>query len=79
VTDASSPAPVAGDDPSIPGDEVLYRRLSYDNGDWVVRNLITGERVRPASGAFKPDEDGVSVFRKSILLQSHPRPGKCRD
>jgi hypothetical protein len=65
---------VAGDDPSIPGDEVLYRRLSYDNGDWVVRNLITGERVRPASGAFKPDEDGVSVFRKSILLQSHPTP-----
>jgi hypothetical protein len=75
VTEGQSTTSETGDDLSIPDDEVLYRRLSYDNGDWIVRNQITGERVRPASGAFKPDEDGVSVFRQSILQQARPPLG----
>lgn len=63
---------VLGDDPGISNDEVLYRRLSYDNGDWIVRHSVTGERVRPASGAFNPDPDGVSVYRQSRLLALSP-------
>jgi hypothetical protein len=64
---------VAEDDPSIPGEEILYRRLSYDSDQaWVVRDLITGQRVKPTSGAFKPDADGVSVFRRSLLAELEP-------
>jgi hypothetical protein len=72
VTEEPEAPGASGDDPSIPDDEVLYRRLSYDNGDWVVRHLVTGERVRPTSGAFNPDPDGVSVYRQSRLLALTP-------
>jgi hypothetical protein len=62
--------PAADDDPNIPGEEVVYRRLAYDDDSaWVVRDQITGERVKPASGAFNPDPDGVSVFRRSVLAE----------
>ncbi len=64
------------DDPDIPGDEILYRRLAYDDdAAWVVRDQITGQRVKPASGAFNPDPDGVSVFRRSILAEQDPPLG----
>jgi len=68
-------APVEDDDPSIPDDEILYRRLSFDGGDWVLRDRISGERVRPVSGGFDPDTDGVSVFRRDILLKLEPPLG----
>jgi hypothetical protein len=64
------------DDPDIPGNEILYRRLAYDDDTaWVVRDQITGQRVKPASGAFNPDPDGVSVFRNSILAEQNPPLG----
>lgn len=62
------------DDPGIPDEEILYRRLSYDNGDWVTRHPVTGER-RPVSGAFQSDGDGLSVFRHSLLLANDPPLG----
>lgn len=63
------------DDLGIPNDEILYRRLSYDNGDWIVRHLVTKQRVRPTSGAFNPDPDGLSVYRDTRLLVLVPPLG----
>jgi hypothetical protein len=59
------------DDPGISGDEMLYRRLSFNGGAWVVENPVTHER-RPSSGGFSHDTDGVSVFRRSLLLAHDP-------
>ncbi len=68
--------PPVDDDPDIPGEEIVYRRLAYDGDSaWVVRDQITGARVKPASGAFDPDPDGVSVFRRSILAEQDPPLG----
>ena len=64
-------SPVEDDDPDISGAEILYRRLSFDGGAWVLRDS-SGEIVRPVSGGFDPDTDGVSVFRRDILLQLDP-------
>jgi len=36
-------------------------------------DLATGER-RPSSGSFKPDEDGVSVYRESKLKEVGLQP-----
>jgi hypothetical protein len=63
------------DDPNIPDEEVLYRRLSYDGGAWVTRDPITGDALRPSSGGFDPDTDGVSVFRRTLLLGQDPPLG----
>lgn len=54
------------DEAAIPDSEVLYRRLSDDSPNLVVVNLETGAR-RPSSGAFKPDEDEISVYRHQLL------------
>jgi len=63
--DDGPPSPTA-DDASIPNTDDVYRRLS-DSGPNMVRvDLETGER-RPSSGAFRPDADGVSVYRRSVL------------
>lgn len=63
--DEGAPFPPA-DGPDIPNADDVYRRLS-DSGPNMVRvDLETGER-RPSSGAFKPDPDGVSVYRRSLL------------
>jgi hypothetical protein len=59
------------DDADIPNDDVLYRRLSYDGGAWVVYHPVTGQR-RASSGGFTHDTDGVSVFRQSLLLAHNP-------
>lgn len=77
MTDQSPAQDVAAeDDPHIRDDEILFRRLIYDDDDaWVVRDQITGKRVKPASGAFNPDPDGVSVFRHSILAGHNPALG----
>jgi len=55
------------DDPSIPDADALYRRLSDSSPSMVAYDQETGERLRPSSGAFKPDPDGVSVYRRSRL------------
>lgn len=57
-----------GDDPDIPGDDVLYRRLSRENPDQYAEDKVTGKRW-PTSAAFtpKPGEDGLSVFRRMRL------------
>jgi len=54
------------DDPAIPNRESVYRRLSNTGPSMLVLDLQTQQR-RPSSGAFKPDIDGVSVYRKSKL------------
>jgi hypothetical protein len=56
-------------DPDIVNDDALYRRLPHRGTDMILVDQVTGER-RPASGAFKPDHDGVSVYRR-MLLQKH--------
>lgn len=66
--------PSEDDDPDIPSDEILYRRLSYDGGQWVVLHQVTGER-RASSGGFTPDTDGVSVFRRTLLGALDPPLG----
>jgi hypothetical protein len=62
------------DDPEIPNEEILYRRLSYAGGEWVVRHQVTGER-RASSGGFTPDTDGISVFRRTLLRALEPPLG----
>lgn len=57
------------DDPSIPNEEVLYRRISSDSPNLIATDAVTGEK-RPSSGSFKPDKDGLSVYRKTILQES---------
>jgi len=49
----------------VADDEVIYRLLF---SDWVSIDKITGLR-RPSSAAFKPDEDGLSVYREEILIR----------
>lgn len=58
-----------GDDPDVPGTEALCRRLSDSGPNMLARDEITGER-RPSSAAFKPDDDGISVYRLSVLTCS---------
>jgi hypothetical protein len=72
--EVEEPATVEDYDPDIPDDEILYRRLSFDGGDWVLRGPA-GERIRPVSGGFDPDTDGVSVFRRDVLLKLDPPLG----
>ncbi len=66
TTDSATAAPDPRDDPAIPSSDALYRRLSDSGPNMVAVDLETGER-RPTSGAFKPDEDGVSVYRRGLL------------
>jgi len=54
------------DDPAIADDDRLYRRLSDSSPNMIAVDVLTGAR-RPSSGAFKPDDDGVSVYRESLL------------
>ena len=58
------------DDSTIADDEVLYRRIAhYGLGDLVAVDAITGHR-RPSSGAFKSDDDGISVYLNGILSEA---------
>ncbi|MER6007421.1 hypothetical protein ABT120_53395 [Nonomuraea angiospora] len=67
MADVDRGAPGAAElDLAIPDDEVVYRRLKRGDADWIFVDSITGAR-RPTSGAFLPDEDGVSVYRFSVL------------
>ena len=54
----AAPAPVADD-------ESIYRRIA-GRPSMVTVDTVTGEE-RPSSGAFLPDEEGVSVYRVTIL------------
>lgn len=47
-------------------DDAVLRRISDGGPNMVAVDSITGERS-PTSGAFKPDDDGVSVFRERRL------------
>lgn len=62
-------APQVRNDETIPNREVLYRRLSDPGSSMVAIDQVTGAR-RPSSGAFKPDADGVSVYRRQLLEQA---------
>lgn len=56
------------DDPSIPGDEALYRRIANAASiDFVATDPVTGART-PSSGVFKSnDADGISVYLESTM------------
>ena len=63
--------PVAGEaeqmgKPAIPDHDRVLRRLSDSGPNMIAVDVLTGDR-RPSSGAFKPDEDGLSVFREAVL------------
>ena len=61
--------PDSEDDSSISDDEILYRRIAhYGSGDLVAVDAITGHR-RPSSGAFKSDNDGISVYLDGVLSE----------
>ena len=61
--------PDSEDDTSISDDEILYRRIAhYGSGDLVAVDAITGHR-RPSSGAFKSDDDGISVYLNGVLSE----------
>lgn len=74
MTEQPEPPESDRDDPSIPDDEIVYRRLSYSGGAWIQRDS-DGKLLRPVSGGFQPDDDGLSVFRRSILQAQHPPLG----
>jgi len=56
-------------DEGFASDEVVYRRLAHGRVEFVSTDALTGER-RPSSGAFRPDEDGVSIYRDAKLRDS---------
>ena len=61
--------PDSEDDSSISDDEILYRRIAhYGSGGLVAVDAITGLR-RPSSGAFKSDDDGISVYLDGVLSE----------
>lgn len=62
------------DDPQIPDDEIVYRRVSYATGEWVRRDP-GGKLIRAVSGGFHPSDDGLSVFRSSVLQNQNPPLG----
>lgn len=66
------------DDADIPNEEVVYRRLRDAGPSFVAVDQLTGVR-RPSSGAFQPDDDGVSVYRRSILLANDLGPDDVRN
>lgn len=66
TAEGSAVVPSTDDDPAVPDGESIYRRLSDSGPSMIAIDLKTQER-RPTSGAFKPDGDGVSVYRKSKL------------
>ena len=47
-------------------DDLALRRLSDSGPNMLVVDAVTGTR-RPSSGAFMPDDDGLSVYLDSIL------------
>ena len=59
-------AKVEWDDRSIPGDEVLYRRVPV-KPTFVGVDLISGEPYLQRA-AFQWDEDGISVYRRALLV-----------
>ena len=64
------------DDASIAGDDLLYRRVHHT---MVVSDGTGGER--PSSAAFRPndndDDDGLSAYLRSALLQIPAEPADC--
>lgn len=77
--DEGEPAPdvdALGASP-VDDSEILYRRLFDGGPNMVTTDVVTGEQ-RPSSGAFKPDEDGVSVFRQVVLEAAGLGPADVR-
>jgi hypothetical protein len=60
-------------DLDIPDEDVLLRRLSDSGPNMIAWDLET-RQPRPSSGAFKPDDDGVSVYRLMVLTEAGLTP-----
>ncbi|GAA3104266.1 hypothetical protein GCM10020254_57610 [Streptomyces goshikiensis] len=56
---------MAWDEPSIPDDETIYRRIP-NKPEFMAPDLLSGERAVSRT-AFQWDDDGISVHRSSIL------------
>jgi hypothetical protein len=69
AAEPTEPKVATDDDPSIPSDELLYRRIPQGTSNFVAIDQITGAR-KPSSGVFKPDTDGISVYRHTMLLEN---------
>jgi hypothetical protein len=54
----------------VASDEIIYRRLADPGDNFITKDALTGAWQKPSSGAFKPDDDGVSVYRH-VILESH--------
>ncbi len=62
------------DDPSVPPDDILYRRVPR-KPDFIMVDLLTGER-RLQESAFRYKDDGMSVYRRARLSS---RDQSCSD
>jgi hypothetical protein len=62
---SESPEAASEAKPPELGQDAVLRRIPRDP-NMLYTDLVTGE-IRPSSGAFKPDSDGVSVFREGVL------------
>ena len=57
-------------DDSVDDDETLLRRIpDLGRADFFPLDQATGER-RLSSGAFTPDDDGISVYRELLLSRA---------
>jgi hypothetical protein len=72
MTESTSELPAddtpPGDDSTISNADLLYRRISNSSPNMIAVDLETGER-RPSTAAFKPDSDGISVYRDSLMKE----------
>jgi hypothetical protein len=55
-------------DPSIPDEDFLYRRVPARPDFYVHRDVLTGESVL-GRNAFQFDDDGMSVYRQWLITK----------
>jgi hypothetical protein len=69
-----APPNAARNDQTIADGSVIYRRIpSVQDINLVTVDAVSGQR-RPSSGAFKPDDDGMSVFLSDVLAEHELGP-----
>lgn len=58
------------EDADVPGSESVYRRVPRVDSNFMIIDQVTHEIVGPTTAAFQvdPKDNGISVYRRSILL-----------
>lgn len=64
-------------DPTIPDDECLYRRVPRKPDYYLQRDLETGE-MRLGRAAFQFDDDGMSVYRHALIFENELTASQIR-